>query len=344
MRATNSRIKSKMRDRDTTGMFVISLDFELLWGVRDLARLDHYKPNLLGERAAIPALLQLFDKHKIHATWATVGFLFCESRDELMRSLPARLPSYANPRFYPYANLEEIGYDESEDPLHYAPSLIRLIKSFPGQEIGTHTFSHYYCLERGQDVDTFRADLVAAVRVAKNFGLTLESFVFPRNQYNLDSVSVLREMGIKSYRGNGASWIYQPRSQDEESLFRRGARLLDSYIRVTERNCHSLQGYHEYQYPINIPSSRFLRPYSPRLESFERLRMRRILSDLSYAARNSLVYHLWWHPHNFGVNLENNLGFLSQILHRYSELRETFGMESLSMREVAARVLANGMS
>jgi hypothetical protein len=77
--------------------------------VRDIARPDHYKPNLLGERAAIPALLQLFDKYKIHATWATVGFLFCETRDELLQSLPARLPSYANPRFYPYATLKGSG-------------------------------------------------------------------------------------------------------------------------------------------------------------------------------------------------------------------------------------------
>jgi hypothetical protein len=329
-----------MRGRDTAGIFVISLDLELLWGVRDAARPDHYKPNLLGERAATPVLLHLFDRHKIHATWATVGFLFCETRDELLRSLPARLPSYADPRFNPYADLEGIGYDEREDPFHYAPSLIRMIKSFPGQEIGTHTFSHYYCLETGQDADTFRADLAAAVRVAKKFGLTLESFVFPRNQYNADSVSVLREIGIKSYRGNETSWLYQPRSKDEDSLFRRGGRLLDSYLRLTGRNCHPLQGS---EYPINIPSSRFLRPYSLRLESFERLRLRRILSDLSYAARNSLLYHLWWHPHNFGANLENNLAFLSQILHRYSELRETFGMESLSMREVAVRVQANGV-
>jgi peptidoglycan/xylan/chitin deacetylase (PgdA/CDA1 family) len=109
-----------------------------------------------------------------------------------------------------------------EDPLHYAPSLIWMIKSFPGQEIGTHTFYHYYCLETGQDADTFRADLAAAVRVAKKFGLTLESFVFPRNQYNVESVSVLTETGIKSYRGKQASWLYRARSEDEESLFRRG--------------------------------------------------------------------------------------------------------------------------
>ena len=24
------------------------------------------------------------------------------------------------------------------------------------------------------------------------------------------------------------------------------------------------------------------------------------MSDLTYAARQGLAYHLWWHPHNFG--------------------------------------------
>ena len=330
-----------MLNHDTTGMFVISLDFELNWGVRDAANPNRYKENLLGEWAAIPAMLQLFDKHRIHATWATVGFLFCETRDELLRCLPAKLPTYANPQLSPYANLEGLGYDEEEDPLHYAPSLIRMIKSFPGQEIGTHTFSHYYCLETGQDENTFRADLKAAVTVAKKYGLTLESLVFPRNQYNPDFLPVLGELGIKCYRGNQASWIYRARRKEQKSLLRRGLRLLDSYVRVAGRNCHPPEKSAR-ACPINIPASRFLRPYSSRLDWFERLRLRRILSDLTYAAKNRLLYHLWWHPHNFGVNLENNLASLREILLRYSALRETFGMESLSMREVATRMGANG--
>jgi len=323
------------------GIFVISLDLELRWGVRDAPRLDDYKANLLGVRAAVPALLQLFDKHGIHATWAAVGFLFCETRDELLQSLPTRFPTYADPRLSPYGDLAGIGHDEHEDPLHYAPSLIRMIKSSPGQEIGTHTFSHYYCLEPGQDAATFRADLEAAIRVAKKHGLSLESCVFPRNQYNAESVSVLREVGIKSYRGNERSWIYRARSRDAESLFRRGARLLDSYVSLSGRNCHSPQA-SGCGYPVNVPSSRFLRPYTPSLGFLEGLRLRRILSDLRYAARNGLLYHLWWHPHNFGRHLEDNLAFLDQILRRFLEFRGTLGMESLSMREVAVRVQDRG--
>jgi hypothetical protein len=65
-----------------TGRFVISLDFELLWGVRDHADRDSYGKNVLGARNAVPKMLEIFAKNGISATWATVGFLFCESKEE----------------------------------------------------------------------------------------------------------------------------------------------------------------------------------------------------------------------------------------------------------------------
>jgi hypothetical protein len=64
------------------------------------------------------------------------------------------------------------------------------------------------------------------------------------------------------------------------------------------------------------------------------------MSDLTYAARRRLIYHLYFHPHNFGVNLEENMSTFRGILNHFSVLRETYGMESLNMGELAQR-LAN---
>src|SRR5713226_4105770 len=127
------------------GALVISLDFELHWGVRDSKPLDSYRQNLLGERTAVPAMLRLFQKYGIHATWAAVGFLFFENKGELLDSLPARRPAYRDRRLSPYQDVERLGVNESEDPLHFAASLIRQVSATPHQEIGSHTFSHYYC-------------------------------------------------------------------------------------------------------------------------------------------------------------------------------------------------------
>ncbi|RME25825.1 MAG: hypothetical protein D6798_08055, partial [Deltaproteobacteria bacterium] len=54
------------------GALVVSLDFELFWGMRDKVSLQRYRRQILGGRAAIPRLLDLFVAHGIHATWATV--------------------------------------------------------------------------------------------------------------------------------------------------------------------------------------------------------------------------------------------------------------------------------
>ena len=71
-----------------SGQFVISLDFELLWGVRDHADRQAYGQNVLGARDAVPRMLERFAARGIRATWATVGFLFCKTKDELIASLP----------------------------------------------------------------------------------------------------------------------------------------------------------------------------------------------------------------------------------------------------------------
>src|SRR4051812_16464020 len=145
------------------GTLVVSLDFELHWGVRHERTVESYRENLLGVRTAVPRMLELFADYGVHTTWATVGFLFCETRDELLDSLPELRPRYEDERLSPYPDLAAVGPDEERDPFHFAPSLIRRIDAAPDQEIGSHTLSHYFCVEAGQDAETFEADLGAAL-------------------------------------------------------------------------------------------------------------------------------------------------------------------------------------
>ena len=44
---------------------IVSLDFELFWGMLDVCPLEKYQANVLGGRKAIPKLLELFQKHGI---------------------------------------------------------------------------------------------------------------------------------------------------------------------------------------------------------------------------------------------------------------------------------------
>ncbi len=320
------------------GKLVISLDFEIYWGVRDAVKLEDYKSHLLGVQKVIPLLLNMFETYKISATFATVGFLFFNNKEELLNNIPSELPQYQNRNLSPYnGHMNSIGKNENEDPFHFASHMVRLIKE-ANQEIGSHTFSHYYCLEKGQALAAFIADLECAKTVAQKKGIDLKSIVFPRNQYNNEYIEVCREMGFTSFRGNEKSWLFSSESFGRGFSLRRPFRLLDSYCNFSGHNCYSLEEMGNGGI-INIPSSRFLRPYSKKLNGFEKLRLKRITDSMTFAAKKGLVYHLWWHPHNFGVDISNNFSFLEKILKHYTYLKEEFGFESVSMQELSKTLL-----
>lgn len=315
------------------GVLVISLDFELYWGVRDCCLITDYQANLLGVHQAIPGMLEVFSRAGIHATWATVGLLFCQDRDGALSASPARQPNYALPNLSPYRYMDS--QQDLAPAYHFAPELVAAIAQTPGQELASHTFSHYYCLEAGQSAEDFRADLRAAQQVAARAGHVLRSLVFPRNQWNAAYLSVLAELGFRCYRGNESSWIYQATDSGQQNRLRRALRLLDSYVNLTGHHTHALAAC--VQDPVfNFPASRFLRPYSPRLAALDGLRLRRITRAMDDAARHQRIFHLWWHPHNFGCNLPENLAFLEKIVRHFHLLNQQYGMRSLSMAELAA--------
>lgn len=320
------------------GALVISLDLELHWGVRDKSAVDGaYQENLRGARRAAEAMLELFRRYGIAATWATVGLLFARDREELEALRPTLRPSYQNRSLDPY--LETPGQTEDEDPLHFASSLIDTIARTPGQEIGTHTFSHYYCLEPGQDRETFRVDMEAAVRVADERGVSLRSCVFPRNQLNPDYLDILRALGIRAYRGNQTGFMYVPKGKGYNAPRMRLGRLADTYVNLSGRPFTPWCEFEASKTPINIPANIFLRPYRPALAFPEPLRLHRIMRAMARAAREEGIFHMWWHPHNFGTYLRENLEFLERILHHHEVLRRRYGMLSLSMDGVSSLLL-----
>jgi peptidoglycan/xylan/chitin deacetylase (PgdA/CDA1 family) len=316
------------------GIFTISLDLELYWGVRDSRRFEDYEANLHGERDAIQGILDLFGAHDVHATWATIGFLFFKNIDELRQHLPGVLPNYQRELLSSYRYMEQRTWG-NDDVYHFAPDTIELIRSRPGQEIGTHTFSHYYCLEEGQSIESFRADLQAAVDIARAKGIAINSLVFPRNQGNPAYLTVLDELGIACYRGNENASFYKPRNKQGQSAMVRALRLMDAYINLSGYNTYSLEECARNR-PFNISASRFLRPYSRSLASLESLRLHRIKRAMRDAATSNRLFHLWWHPHNFGAELKQNLSFLQDILAYYKQLNQRYGMQPRNMGEVAA--------
>ncbi|WP_420569042.1 polysaccharide deacetylase family protein [Thalassovita sp.] len=311
-----------------SGRLVISLDFELMWGVRDHRSVAGYGDAVLGARKAIPQILSLFSQHGINATWATVGLLFARTRDEMHAFAPSIRPSYDNATLSPYPALDQIGATEAADPLHFGRSLLDQIAATPGQEIATHTFGHVYALEPGMTPDAWRADLQAAIAIARQAGHQMRSIVFPRNQMGAQHVSICQELGLTVIRGNAPGAVYRPRSGDELTLSVRALRYLDGALPLLGSTSFELPGKGAV---VDVPASRFLRPWNPRFPLYSSLHQRRIKREMTQAAKAGKGYHLWWHPHNMGRDTQRNMDQLDAILSHFSKLRARFDFQSVSM-------------
>lgn len=313
------------------GALVMSLDFELAWGIpdEDLARLS---PGVAGARAAVDALLRCFERHRACATWATVGALMARDPDDLRAwapparergVAPGRRPSRHDGRF--------------DGPLPYfAPDLVRRVHETPGQEVGCHSFSHRSAVEGDERDLAFAEQLAASCAIAARDGIELRSLVFPYNAYDAAALRIAADAGIAVARTNPPHWAHTPRAPASHAPHRRAYRLLDQYLPLTSGE--RLAAHVRAGAPVQLPASRYLRPAGREPALATRARLRRVCDELTHAAARDRVVHLWWHPHNFGVDLERNLAFVDAVLQHLATLRSRYGMVSQTMR-AAARAL-----
>lgn len=314
------------------GSLVISLDLELTWGAIDSWKPEGYgKSNILQVREVVKRLIALFELYNVKATFATVGFVMLHDVDDIKQHTPTLIPTYDNEALRPYG--EYLDYvDQQDRHLFFVPELVEQLKASANIEIGTHTFGHFYCWEPGQTIEQFDADMAMVQKVGEEQGLKMESIVFPRNQVSDEYLEVCAKHGIKTYRGNAKKYFDHTPNR-WKGLYNKVSRLLDAYmnwggntsIPFSEIECNTV--------PMNVPASRMLRPYMRELRWFEGLRLRRIKKEMKYAAKHNELYHLWWHPHNFGADMEKNFAFLEEVLKYYKKCHAQYGMESMTMKE-----------
>jgi len=328
------------------GVFTISLDFELHWGGFEKWPLSgsnkkNFSEYFLNTRKAIPQLLAMFSKYNIHVTWASVGLLMHNNKKAQQENFPKAIPTYVNTELSAYNFIKKggIGENETDDPFHYAHSLVREIIETEHQELGSHTFSHFYCNEPGQTIEQFRADLQAAQKAASAYGVKIKSLVFPRNQFNDDYLKVCFEEGFEAVRSNPKDWFWNIESTQNEGKWKRLNRGLDAYFPVGKKNTFSVNEIKVREgFPLCIPASRLLRPYKPSEFILNNFKLERIKSEVRQAAKNGEVYHLWWHPHNFGSYPKENLEGLEKLLIYFKKCKEEFDMISLNMGELTSLI------
>jgi len=314
------------------GALVISLDFELHWGVRDHVPLtDAAERRMRAARKVVEELLARFADAGVSATWATVGFLFAGGAAELERLAPAVRPAYADAALDPYR--EAVGTDEASDPSHFARSLIEKVARTPGQEVGTHTYSHYYCLDDTAGSAAFEADLASAVKAASEMGITLRSIVFPRNQIRPECLPALARHGIRNYRGNSLLGGTLARRGGVVGPAYRASRFADAFVPLSGAQDYPWRAIPEANGLRDVRASLFLRVHAPRSAVPGGMHVRRVVGAMRHAARSGRVFHLWWHPHNFASHPEHCFAALASVLAEFDRLRGSDGMRSLTMDE-----------
>jgi peptidoglycan/xylan/chitin deacetylase (PgdA/CDA1 family) len=285
---------------------VLSLDFELRWGLHDVLGddIDAYRENLEGVRDVVPRLLALFGARGVRATWATVGALACRDWDEYFTRAPA-MPRYVNPKlaFDPrWADRDPSG------ALHFAPDLLERIATAPGQEIGSHTFSHIYFGEPGVMARDVERDAAATSAIfEERLGVRPISLVFPRNQ--LGFLAVLAQSGVEVVRSNPPKWYWQRNVLHQESRLQRAARFADALrplsagaVRTSSDDAAGV---------LETTGSAFIRLAGPALVYRA---VRNAIEARAAKLADGDVLHLWLHPHNLGADPALTLDRLEGIL------------------------------
>jgi hypothetical protein len=280
-------------------------------------------------------MLQLFSRYETHATWATVGLLNYANKKDLLAADFKAIP-YEDTSYSPFPLTAE-QLKEMEDPILFGGSIIDEILNTPNQEWASHTFSHFYCLEKGVSAKDFEADCAKMSAFGKERKYTFKSIVFPRNQVNETCLNICHSFGFSSYRGNQPNRFWKNSVYKKESILKKAGRYIDAYFKCSRTKRFKLNALPRQQGLVNIPASRFLRPYSGRIW-LEKRKIRTIKKEMFRAARKKEIYHLWWHPHNFAVAPTIALNQLEELLAYANVLEKKFNFQSMNMGEIAEYV------
>jgi hypothetical protein len=319
--------------------FTISIDTELAWGSFDRNGLRKYDKEYAQEREIIRDLLVLFEKYRIKATWAIVGHLFlhqCAQKGPNSHNHVLQ-PQYS---WYPEGWLSHDPFsDVDKDPFFYAPDIVdAILASSQKHEIASHTFSHAILGDPECSGDVARSQLVECRRLAEEKGVRLHSVVFPRN--SIGHLDVLCQQGFSCFRGREKSWYSMiGASKYASKLFHFADKLLAVSPPVyPELEC--LLCGNGRSVIVDVPASTFFAPYKG-LWRLVRIsdRVRQAKKGLASAIQRKALFHLWFHPVNLASSSQL-MDALEEILSEVSEMVEAGTLHSMTMEEIASRILS----
>jgi hypothetical protein len=307
-----------------TGTIVLSLDTELAWGSFDKRfGLELVRAATWENREGIPRLLELLCRHRISATWAFVGHAtleHCSGHPELE---PVNYDWYPGDWFQ-----HDPASDEWRHPEWYARScFLKVLRAPYPQEIGFHSFSHVIFGNPRTPRKRAIQEFAACQRIAREFGIQGDAFVFPRNRAGF--LDELREAGFCTFRAPDMARLHTRSGAASKVLG-----VLADFFALTPLASapyldHGL---------VALPGSLMLRA----MDGWRRLiplrsRRARIVKGIDRCIREGAIFHLWLHPINLYYQQQAIFELLEECLRRVSLLRDRGNLCVATMGEVAQK-------
>ena len=256
-------------------------------------------------RDTIYDLLSLFERHHIPATWAIVGHLFLDACDGLHHDLYDEEQSWQS---------YDPGSDIHSDPLYYGRDLIEaIVGNKVEHEIGYHTFSHVRfsaCTEAVAE-----AEIVGGIKLAKEFGIRLRSFVFPENE--IKYLNLLKKYDFAIFRGRNCR-----RNVEQDFLVRRLNAAID---KISLSSSVPLWREGLWETNANWTFDGLRAPFALNF---------RVASGLERAVISRNVYHLSFHPYDILLQ-PALLKCLDQLLTRAAAKRDRGLLKIMTMGSLA---------
>jgi peptidoglycan/xylan/chitin deacetylase (PgdA/CDA1 family) len=316
----------------TPGSFVLTLDTELIWGSFDHMSAAEFEARYPDVRSTIRALVEMFDRYEMAATWAVLGHVFLR---ECHRGADGSAhPELVHPEQSWFSGdwlAADPCTDRERDPLWYGDDVLDLIQSArTPQEIGCHSFSHALFDDPALTAEAIRSDLGRCIELARGRGLELRSFVFPRNREGHHEL--LREHGFRAFRGVDPTW-----HASVPGPAGRAAHLLDQGMALPPPVSHPVE-----RLPglWDVPGS-MLFMHRSGLRRAVPLGSRVLKAKIGLRrATGGRVFHLWTHPFNVASDPRGLLRALEEIVRYAVRLRDLGRIRIETMAGVADRSAA----
>ncbi len=298
--------------------FVISLDTELAWGRINDPELPFYLDQCLQASDIIKELLELFDGFEIPATWALVGRMFDEKGLE-----------YALSEFYPDIDLKELTADNvmhnnSNSAIRFNDVVDLIKRTTAEHEIASHSYNHvlFDTLER-DDAKLAIQDIEMQKEAFKNVNVKPETIVFPQDK--IGCLDAFNQAGYKYFRGK-----LKEQKMDNGVVNKVNRQL--AHVFPLRPECVLPQQHSSGLYELKtsllyrIPS-RGIKRYT----SMQVLTNRAIIG-IYHAVESGMIFHLYFHPFNFGYRRKEHMRGLKRILGIVRELMVQGKIEALTIK------------